>query len=498
MALAQVLALRFTAIWAPWTLPERLADGAELEAIGELLGDPTLRFWAAVWHGIARAETNDAAGVERCQERQREMAARCHQPMFDMIRMFQEGWWALVRGELGEAERLAGEGLLTGTAAGEPDVQSYYATLLVTIRVEQGRLGEMVEVLDAGVQAFPGVALLRAQLALARVEAGDAAGGRALLDAEGADEFRAPPIEPTTLATLATWAETAARLGAAEHAEPLLRWIDPCRGEHIIQATATFGSAGRYAARLHALLGRLDEADERFTAATADLDSLGARAFAARARAEHAQLLVRRDAGGDRERARDARARRRGDRAARAATDPSRRSPKRCWPPSRAAPFPSAPVSRESSYQRSCTCARISGRRRRAPRPAARRSSGGQVGGGGVAAGLLGVAGAGDDRGHAGLVDDPAQRELRHRRRPAAISAAQLADRREADVEVDAGEGLAHVERLAVPVVGAVVVGGERGVLVVPAGQQARGERHAGDDADAGRARRRAAPARAA
>ena len=39
-------------------------------------------------------------------------------------------------------------------------------------------------------------------------------------------------------------------------------------------------------------------------------------------------------------------------------------------------------------------------------------------------------------------------------------------------------------------VVGAVVVGAEDGVLVVLAGQQAAGQRHAGDDADAGLAGR--------
>jgi class 3 adenylate cyclase len=304
VALAQVLALRFTAIWAPWTLPQRLADGAELEALGEQLGDPTLRFWAAVWHGIARGEANDAAGVERCLESQRELAGRCHQPMFDMIRMFQEGWWALVRGELTEAERLAGEGLVTGMAAGEPDVQPYYATLVVAIRAEQNRLGEMVEALEGAVQAFPGIAHLRALLAQARLDGGDAEGARALLDAEGADGFRSPPIEPTTLATLSSWGEVAVRLGAAEHAEALIGWIDPCRRQHVLQATSAYGSAGRFAARLHALLGRLDEADERFADATADLDALGARAFAARVRAEHAALLLRRDAEGDRERAR--------------------------------------------------------------------------------------------------------------------------------------------------------------------------------------------------
>ncbi len=303
VALAQVLAWRFTAIWAPWTLTERLENAGELEALGEALGDPTLRFWAAVWNAIARGEANDAAGVERCLERQREMAGRCHQPMFDMIRMFQEGWWALVRGELAEAERLAGEGLVTGTAAGEPDVQPYYATLLVAIRTEQNRLGEMIEALELGVQAFPGVAHLRALLALARIEGGDREGARALLEAEAATGgLDSPPIEPTTLATLTSWAEVVVRLEAEEHAEALLRWIDPCRGQHVLQATSAYGSAGRFAARLHALLGHAEEADERFAAATADLDALGARAFAARVRAEHAQLLL---GAGERERAQE-------------------------------------------------------------------------------------------------------------------------------------------------------------------------------------------------
>src|SRR5262249_56071252 len=53
-------------------------------------------------------------------------------------------------------------------------------------------------------------------------------------------------------------------------------------------------------------------------------------------------------------------------------------------------------------------------------------------------------------------------------------------------VEVDAGERLAGVERLAVPVVGAVVAGGERRVVGVPARQQPRRQRDAGDDSHPG------------
>ena len=57
---------------------------------------------------------------------------------------------------------------------------------------------------------------------------------------------------------------------------------------------------------------------------------------------------------------------------------------------------------------------------------------------------------------------------------PSGTSGAQLLDRVEADLERHAGERLADVERLAVAVVVAVVVGGERRLARVLARQQAR------------------------
>src|SRR4051794_5678452 len=87
---------------------------------------------------------------------------------------------------------------------------------------------------------------------------------------------------------------------------------------------------------------------------------------------------------------------------------------------------------------------------------------------GGVGPGLFDVAGAGDDGGHAGLVDDPPQRQL-GRGHALRREGGELLRGGDPGFEVDAGERLPHVERLAVAVVVAVVVGGEGGVLGVAA-----------------------------
>ena len=138
---------------------------------------------------------------------------------------------------------------------------------------------------------------------------------------------------------------------------------------------------------------------------------------------------------------------------------------------------------RPPTYQRSCTRGRI--RRSYSSRTARGRVLVGrrQVGRRGVALCLLDVARPGDDRADPGLIDDPAQGM--GRRRPVE-QRGELLCRLDAGLEVDAGERLADVERLAVPVERAVVVGGERRVLRVATRQQSGRERDPGQDADTG------------
>ncbi|QAY73036.1 MFS transporter [Agromyces protaetiae] len=107
--------------------------------------------------------------------------------------------------------------------------------------------------------------------------------------------------------------------------------------------------------------------------------------------------------------------------------------------------------------------------------------------GGGVRARLLGVARARNDGRDAVLRGDPRECDLCRRglRRRIARKRRELGGRAHARRIVDARERLADVERLAVAVVGAVVVRRERRLERVAARQQTARERHARDDADA-------------
>src|SRR5436309_890930 len=74
-------------------------------------------------------------------------------------------WLALLRGGLGSAETLAGEAIQIGADAGQSDAYMLYGGQLQEIRLYQGRGGELIELLEQGVAANPGIPAWRAALA---------------------------------------------------------------------------------------------------------------------------------------------------------------------------------------------------------------------------------------------------------------------------------------------------------------------------------------------
>jgi hypothetical protein len=98
-------------------------------------------------------------------------------------------------------------------------------------------------------------------------------------------------------------------------------------------------------------------------------------------------------------------------------------------------------------------------------------------------AGLALGAGAGDRARHTRVHQDPPQREL-PQRRPGRHERAKFVNRGKRGVERYAGERLADVEQLSVPVERPVIVGGERAVRPERARQQPARQGHARDHAD--------------
>ena len=79
---------------------------------------------------------------------------------------FQEASFALQRGEPDRAEELATQALEIGSASEEPDAFTYYGSQLMCARDQQGRLGELVDLIAEVAEQNPGMPVYGAILPL--------------------------------------------------------------------------------------------------------------------------------------------------------------------------------------------------------------------------------------------------------------------------------------------------------------------------------------------
>ena len=137
-------------------------------------------------------------------------------------------------------------------------------------------------------------------------EVGDEAAARDRLELLARDGWAAVPRGLDWMISAPLLAETAAALGARERAAELYDMLAPY-SSHIAVWPHGFsmGSVSRYVGLAAAATSRLDEAARRLEDAAAANDAIGARPWVAHAKADHARVLLTRQAPGDREHARD-------------------------------------------------------------------------------------------------------------------------------------------------------------------------------------------------
>ncbi len=123
------------------------------------------------------------------------------------------------------------------------------------------------------------------------------------------DSLRHPPNDWT----LWTWcgfpSYVCALLGDRAAAEVIFDVLSQYGDRHLVAAgtalVSYLGPASLYLGTLTTVLGRFDDAERYFNAAVPAAESMGAPSWAARARFHHAEMLLRRGAHGDRDRALD-------------------------------------------------------------------------------------------------------------------------------------------------------------------------------------------------
>ncbi|HEX2273231.1 MAG TPA: AAA family ATPase [Acidimicrobiales bacterium] len=302
--LAHALLARIVAVWGPDSVVERLALTEELVALATSLEDAVL-VCSGCWHRfVAAAEAGDDPEADRCLERSEQLSSELGQPTMRWLTMILRACRELTKGRIAESEKIAGQGYALGEAAGHPDVFLYYGIHLFNVRFERGNLEEIAGDVVRIAAANPGVASVRASLALLHAETDQLDQARPVFEAL-VDQLGEIPREASWPRAVAQAALTCARLRDRARAEVLLEFLAPYREQMICTGLTWYGSVAHFVGVLEAVLGRLDGADANLAHAESAHGRVPAPTWLARTRLERGKILLARRAPGDVQRARD-------------------------------------------------------------------------------------------------------------------------------------------------------------------------------------------------
>jgi class 3 adenylate cyclase/tetratricopeptide (TPR) repeat protein len=302
-ALAWALQRPFTSLIHPSTLALRTAWIDEACEIADDLGEPAMQYWAHDCAFRAALERADGAALDEHLHRAEELAARIPHATIRWTLTYKQACIAGLHGDLAEYERLAETALTLGIETGQPDAMTIYAAQLANVRHHQGRMHELIPLIEQALADTPTLHVYRAVLALAHARAGEADQAQRLLDEEHAAGFPMPnDVQWST--GLVSWADTAVRVGAVDTA-PLLRERLLSYHDHIVTTAATFSPAVCYdLGLLDHLSGRYDDAEQWFTEALQLHERVRSPLLVAITHAAWAALLADRNQHDDHTRAR--------------------------------------------------------------------------------------------------------------------------------------------------------------------------------------------------
>jgi hypothetical protein len=292
--LAYVLRDHFHAFWAPDTIELRRATVGELVETSDQTDDPALRGWAAYCEATVRVESGELEEAEAAAGRLREIAEELGEPNLRWFSRYYDACMALLRGDLASAERLADEAFKIGNDAGQPDAFMIYSGQLVAVPLFQGRVEEVVDMVEDGVEANPRIAVWRAGLAAIYCWLGRTEDGGSIVEDAAKDGFDHLPWDQVRLTTLALYAEAAALARVKDAAAVLYELIEPWADQITWNGATTYGYARAYLGLLAATLGWDERADEHFAFACELQEQKGLPLWAGYAHLSWAEALARR------------------------------------------------------------------------------------------------------------------------------------------------------------------------------------------------------------
>ncbi len=257
------------------------------------------------WYIFDLMERGETRAAKEHHARLAEIAAELGEPLYMSYARHWASVFAQLHGRFAEAERLADEAfeLSKGIHAEIAEMQGLDKRF--AIYREQGRLQELRPAVERFAVGAPGIVAWTGLLALLDAESGEAARARPRVDRLVARDAAAVPRDVFWLMTLAALAETCAILDDAAAPGATLHQLLLPHAELCVQAgsaDACWGSASRFLGLAATACGNWDAADRHFLTATRRNEQIGSAPLVARARVDHAGMLLRQ---GDRARSGD-------------------------------------------------------------------------------------------------------------------------------------------------------------------------------------------------
>jgi tetratricopeptide (TPR) repeat protein len=169
-----------------------------------------------------------------------------------------------------------------------------YGGQLVFIRVLQGRIEELIGLVEQSVAANPGLQGWRAGLAWAYCWVDRHADALTIIEQAAADRFDHVQWDQLRMNALATYADAASLAGAKDAAAILYELIEPWADQVVWNGLIGNGHARTYLGLLAATVGWDERADEHFAFACEFHEREGMLAWAARAHLGWAEALASR------------------------------------------------------------------------------------------------------------------------------------------------------------------------------------------------------------
>ena len=302
--LAFALAQGFPAVWGPDTSERGLPISDEALELCERTNDAELAMQVRLWRISLLLELDDPVRADAEIEAYGATARRLGQPRTLVYDPLHRSLTAHMRGEFAVAEAFTAEAMDRAR-----DVEGSLAPVIADaqtflLRRTQGRHLDLEPFLRSRADRLPSMRSWRCALALVLAELGRLDEARKELDQLAARDFGELPRDATWLVSASMLAELCARLGDSARARRLYELLVPYEGRNAVSlGTAYLGPVARYLGLLAATFGEDERALGHLETARSAAVRMDARPTAVLTALDAADVLVRRAAPGDAQRA---------------------------------------------------------------------------------------------------------------------------------------------------------------------------------------------------